>query len=484
MNMHEPDIRAVPENIEAEQALLGAVLTNNRAFDRVADFLESQHFFEPLHRRIFEVAGDMIRANKTVNPVLIKSFLTPDVKDLKVDGEPATVPQYLARLAVSAAPILNARDYGEAIHEMWIRRQAIVACEDVVSIAYDLPPDKDVLNELGPIEDRIATLRAERVRGDQKRGVGTRYLDSLSDAYKRGSVTGVPVCHAELAEVISEPSFEVGNLYGMLSSSGEGKTSLTVQMITHALRAGHPVLFLSYDQSSDQIMRQMIAQAEGIEARRQRDPKLLSQKELETCMDFARWVDGQPFEIAKCTTQNAAQLVGFARTFTRRFPAKKDPLIVVDHIQSVAEDDRRADPGTKAKQKNQMFKAAAESTRSAWLVLNQRNSKGLERDNPRPIAADLYGGEAARYDYDAIFYLYRFMKFYLERKAIASKDADFATIKKVFPSAVREDGADIAELGALKVRFGSPNITRTLRFEDRFTRYVSERVEPEQQDML
>ena len=139
---------------------------------------------------------------------------------------------------------------------------------------------------------------------------------------------------------------------------------------------------------------------------------------------------------------------------------------------------------TQLDQVQAMFKAAAESTRSAWLVLNQRNSKGLERDNPRPIAADLYGGEAARYDYDAIFYLYRFMKFYLERKAIASKDADFATIKKVFPSAVREDGADIAELGALKVRFGSPNITRTLRFEDRFTRYVSERVEPEQQDML
>jgi replicative DNA helicase len=101
----------------------------------------------------------------------------------------------------------------------------------------------------------------------------------------------------------------------------------------------------------------------------------------------------------------------------------------------------------------------------------------MKRDNPRPISADLFGGDPAKQAYDAIFYVYRFKKFLEERKAIASSDSDWKKINKIFPSAVREEGIDIAEIGAIKVRFGSPHITQQLIFEDRLTRYRSERAE-------
>ena len=96
-----------PHNIEAEQALLGAILVNNEAFYRVSDFLEPLHFFEPVHRRIFQVAGEIIRANKVATPVTIKTFLPADLAIGDIN-----LAQYLARLAAEATTIINAEDYG------------------------------------------------------------------------------------------------------------------------------------------------------------------------------------------------------------------------------------------------------------------------------------------------------------------------------------------------------------------------------------
>lgn len=467
MNAHDPSIaRARPANQEAEAALLGAIMIDARAYDAAASILEPEHFDSGLHQRIFEVAGKMVKAGQKPNPITMKGHLPETIEGLEMP-----VVAYLARLMTEAVGIDLAKDFAIAIHEMWIRRRAIAEAERVVSVAYELAADADVLAELEPIEEAIAKLRAERIKADNRIGMGAEYLAEMSAAKGRGSIRGVPICLSEIADVISEPCFEAGNLYGLLSSSGEGKTSLTLQIIGHALKYGHPVQFLSYDQSRIQCVRQMVAQEHGIEARRQRDAKLLSEGEWDSAVDFALWIDRQPFEVVKCTDQGAAQLVGFARTFVKRHSNGKVPLIVVDHIGSVKPEDKRADEGTKAKDINKLFKAGAEMTDAAWLVLNQRNSFGMRRDNPRPISVDLFGGDPAKQAYDAILYLYRQEKFKAEREATAASDADWKKIHKVFGS----DVAGVAEIGAIKVRFGNANIRQTLRFEDRFTRYVSER---------
>ena len=114
-----PVFRAAPHNIEAEQALLGAILVNNEAFYRVSDFLEPQHFFEPIHQKIYELAASLIRAGKVASPVTLKTFLPPD---LDVAG--LTASQYLARLAAEATTVINAEDYGRTIYDLAIRRDA------------------------------------------------------------------------------------------------------------------------------------------------------------------------------------------------------------------------------------------------------------------------------------------------------------------------------------------------------------------------
>lgn len=479
MNIHDPNLRVVPQNIEAEQALLGAMLVNNAVHGAISRFLEADHFYEPIHRVIFEKAASLIIAGKTVTPVIIKGYLPEEWKNLQVDGEPATVGRYLAKLAVEAAPPAYAASYAMAVHDMWIAREALSAAQGAVDIILDIDPSADIIAQLEPIEERITSLRAQRIRGESRKGAGQEYLDELNAANSRGEVRGVPVCLPEIEEVVSEPSFEAGNLYGLLSSSGEGKTSLTAQQVHHGLERGHPVLVLSYDQSRIQWVRQMVAQKYGIEARRQRYPRLLSESEWLQCSRFANWIDESPFDVIKCSDHGAAQLVGFARTFVKRHGNGKVPLIVVDHIGSVRPEDKRADEGTKAKDINKIFKAGAEQTDAAWLVLNQRNSYGMRRDNPRPISADLFGGDPAKQAYDAIMYLYRQEKFKAERIATAASDADWKKINKVFGSEVE----GIAEIGALKVRFGNPSFRKIVKFEDRFTRYVSQQPAEDQEGL-
>ncbi|KAB2867583.1 MAG: replicative DNA helicase, partial [Bauldia sp.] len=131
-----PLYREAPNNIEAEQALLGAILVNNDAFYRVSDFLKPNHFYEPLHRRIYEVAAELIRMGKMANPVTIKTFLPATEKVGEI-----TVAHYLARLAAEAVTVINAADYGRAIYDLATRRALITVGEDMVNIAYDAPVD-------------------------------------------------------------------------------------------------------------------------------------------------------------------------------------------------------------------------------------------------------------------------------------------------------------------------------------------------------
>src|SRR5258708_2103867 len=127
--------RAAPHNIEAEQALLGAMLVNNEAHDRVSSFLEAHHFYDPLHQQIYETASKLIASGKQATPITLRTFFeTAEPIDANL-----TVPQYLGRLAANAATIINARDYGRTIHDLATRRQLILIGEDVVNAAYDSP---------------------------------------------------------------------------------------------------------------------------------------------------------------------------------------------------------------------------------------------------------------------------------------------------------------------------------------------------------
>src|SRR5689334_4135631 len=169
----DPNYRQAPHNVEAEQALLGAILVNNEAFYRVSDFLESRHFFEPIHQKLYEIAGSLIRVGKTATPVTLKTFLPAD---LDVAG--LTASQYLARLAAEATTVINAGDYGRTVYDLALRRALIIIGEEMVNVAYDAPVELGPQNQIEDAERRLYEL-AETGRYD---GGFQRFARALTTA--------------------------------------------------------------------------------------------------------------------------------------------------------------------------------------------------------------------------------------------------------------------------------------------------------------
>ncbi|MFA5899797.1 MAG: DnaB-like helicase N-terminal domain-containing protein, partial [Hyphomicrobium sp.] len=146
--------RQAPHNLEAEQALLGAILVNNESMDRVSAFLDPQHFYDPLHQQIFETAAKLIHAGKQATPITMRTFFeTADPISSSL-----SVPQYLGTLAASATSIINAEDYGRTVYDLATRRALIIIGEDLVNNAYDSPVDLSPRQQIEDAEGRLYGL--------------------------------------------------------------------------------------------------------------------------------------------------------------------------------------------------------------------------------------------------------------------------------------------------------------------------------------
>src|SRR5262245_66522612 len=146
--------RAAPHNLEAEQALLGAILVNNEAHDRVSSFLEAHHFFDPLHQQIYETAAKLIASGKQATPITLKTFF----ENAEPIGSGLSVPAYLGQLAANATTIINVRDYARTVYDLATRRQLIVIGEDMVNAAYDSPVDFPPKEQIEEAETRLFSL--------------------------------------------------------------------------------------------------------------------------------------------------------------------------------------------------------------------------------------------------------------------------------------------------------------------------------------
>lgn len=462
--------------LEAAHRFLACIFCDNTV---LADCgLDPEDFADPLHQKIFKGAQKLYQSHQHINAVSMKPAIPKHI-----DGLSITPAEYLAGLTIMGTdPTIRERIGADlfTIKSMSLSRGLGQEASFAAEIASEGHSLLTLDEEIEALEQRLKERRTRLAALKAGTSPGASYLSTFSAAARRDGVVGVPLALQEIAKVLSEPVLEAGNLYGLLSSSGEGKTSLTIQLILHAVKQGHPVQFLSYDQSASQCVRQMIAQEKGIDIRQQRDPsKLMSASEQEQCVQFAMWLDKQPLEIVRCQREGVTQIVAYARRFIKKHAGGKTPLIVIDHIGKVKPRDPKLSPDRICGEVTVELKALADETQSAVLILNQRNSFGTRRDNPRPIAADLYGGEGARADYDAVMYLYRAEKYKAEREKIAASPADRAKIDRVFG-----DVEGIAEIGSIKVRFGDPTITETLKFEARYTRYVSMRPAVAQERMI
>ena len=229
-----PLFRSAPHNIEAEQGLLGAILVNNEAFYRVSDFLNPEHFFEPIHQKVYQIARDLIRAGKIATPVTLKTFL-----DATIDIGGMTLGQYLARLAAEATTIINAEDYGHTIYDLSIRRALILVGEDMVNVAFDAPVDFSPRNQIEDAERKLYELaETGRYDGGFQRFAQalTTAVDMAARAYQRdGKLSGIATGLDDLDRMMG--GLQPSDLIIVAGRPGMGKTALATNIGYNVARA-------------------------------------------------------------------------------------------------------------------------------------------------------------------------------------------------------------------------------------------------------
>lgn len=462
MNAHTGTFKEpMPNADQAEHALLGTLFLDNSLWWSLS-FLKAEHFAEQFNGAVFSAIGRMVAESRPANPITLRPH---------IQGDNAS--QLLASMAANAVPASMARGLALQVVETWQQRVGATLSEEGAALFRSMPADMTPSKiAAGMIEDLTAIQDATDF-GATAGAVKDVVAKIKENHLARKIRATVPLVLPQLREVMSG-DLEAGNLYGLLSSSGEGKTSLLLQIVDHAAAAGHPVLVFSYDQSAAQCIDQIASQRTGIENTRIRNLTLMS-AEAERYYQALDALQHLPLEVRKCSSRDdgSTQIAAYARKFLKANRSDKPAMVVLDHVRKVKPRRDNDHEGRIAAEVNAVCKDVAGAHECVWLNLNQRNSFGMRRKNPRPVGADVFGGEQGVEDYDGIFYLYRASKYWKAQLATADDAKDEDRINARFIREKWED--DQAEIGVLKSRFGDPTRRFRVRFEAEFTRYTSMR---------
>ncbi|HEY0442295.1 MAG TPA: replicative DNA helicase [Xanthobacteraceae bacterium] len=421
----EPLYRAPPHNIEAEQALLGAVLVNNEAFYRVSDFLEPTHFHEPLHQKIFELAGSLIRAGKVATPVTMKTFLPADLDVAGLTGS-----QYLARLAAEATTVINAADYGRTIYDLAIRRSLIGIGEDMVNVAYDAPVDFAPQEQIEDAERKLFELaETGRYDGGFQRFAAalTTAVDMAAKAYQRdGKLSGLATGLADLDRMMG--GLQHSDLVILAGRPGMGKTALATNLAYNVARAwqgevqpdgrvatvnGGIVGFFSLEMSAEQLATRIISEQTEIPSYRIRRGEI-DPNDFDRIVAVTREMEDMRLYIDETGGLSIAQLAARARRLKRQ---RGLDLLVIDYLQLLQGSSNRAAQGRvqEITEITTNLKALAKELAVPVLALSQLSRQVESRDDKRPQLSDLRESGSIEQDADVVMFVFR-EEYYLKNK--------------------------------------------------------------------
>jgi len=470
-----PRFRTAPHNIEVEQALLGAILVNNEAFYRVSDFLEPRHFFEPLHNKIYELAGSLVRQGKVASPVTLKTFLPAD---LDVAGLNAS--QYLARLAAEATTVINAEDYGRTIYDLAIRRDLILIGEDMVNVAYDAPVD---LAPAAQIEDAERKLYEIAETGKYDGGFQrfaqalTTAVDMAARAYQRdGKLSGIATSLKDLDRMMG--GLQKSDLVIVAGRPGMGKTALATNIAYNIARAwrgdvqadgrtatinGGIVGFFSLEMSAEQLATRIVSEQTEIPSYRIRRGEI-DTTDFDRIVETAREIEALPLYIDETGGLSVAQLAARARRLKRQ---RGLDLLVVDYIQLLQGSMRRAAEGRvqEVTEITTSLKALAKELSIPIVALSQLSRQVENREDKRPQLSDLRESGSIEQDADVVLFVFREEYYLRNREPRAGTEEHFKW------QAEMEEVHGKAEVIIGKQRHG-PTGTVPLQFKADVTRFA------------
>ena len=469
----EPDLGGAPHNIEAEQALLGALLVNNDVYDRVASIVRSEHFHEPVHARIFEAAANRIQKNALASPVTLKAFFEDD-PGLKELGGPA----YLARLAGAAISLFAARDYAQLVYDLAIRRDLILIGQDIADKAGRMDLDSEPRDQIVEAEQALYQLGEQ---GKVDKGFQS-FLRAATDAvmvanaaYRRdGGLAGISTGLADLDAKLG--GLHPSDLLILAGRPSMGKTSLATNIAFNIAKAykrgqrpdgsegaieGGVVGFFSLEMSAEQLAARVLSEASRVPSDRIRRGDL-TEDEMRRFIEAAKALEACPLFIDDTPALPISTLAARARRLKRQHGLD---ALFVDYLQLAKASGRSEGRVQEVSEITQGLKAIAKELNVPVVALSQLSRQVESREDKRPQLSDLRESGSIEQDADVVMFVFR-EEYYKEREKPGDHDIEGMMKWKDAMSAVHGK----AEVVIGKQRHG-PIGTVELAFEGEFTRF-------------
>ncbi|MDD3669368.1 MAG: replicative DNA helicase [Alphaproteobacteria bacterium] len=477
--MENPEInRTPPYNVEAEQALLGAILLDNQSLEKVSEFLKPDHFSNPAHGQIYEACRTYIEQGRIADPTTIKPLFAKNEELKNVGGA-----EYLTRLAAAASPGLNVGDYGRLILDRYIRRQLIHVGNDIVNDAFDIKLDSEAIAQIEEAEKKLYEIANEGEADGGPKPLRDALLESLTLVEKAKKnptgVSGVSTGLADIDKLLG--GLHNSDLIILAGRPAMGKTALATtiafnaaQKFADAHAQGDPkksVAFFSLEMSAEQLATRILSAKTEISSHHMRLGKIDDSQfdELAAGVDLLNkiplYVDDTP-GITVTGIKNRARRLA-------RDKAKGLGLIVVDYLQLVTAGGRNENRVQELSEMTRALKIMAKELNVPVIVLSQLSRMVEQRENKHPQLSDLRESGSIEQDADIVMFVYREVYYLKQEEPVQrpNETADKFILRKAEWEKRKLEMENIAEAVVAKQRHGPTGIVR-LFFKGEYGRFT------------
>ncbi|MBE6452156.1 MAG: replicative DNA helicase [Alphaproteobacteria bacterium] len=427
--MEQPDITNLPQNIEAEQALIGAILANNKAYEKISEFLKPQHFADSMHSKIFDVISKIITRGRVADVITLKSYFEQDGSLDEVGGI-----KYLIKLADSATPLTNAEYYAQFIYDKYLRRELIATGFEIVNNATKEDLDSDASEQIEIAEKKLFELSNQ---GDINGGFVdfsqalTTSLFHIEQAYQKdGKISGLPTSLDALDKKTG--GLNNSDLIIIAGRPAMGKTALATNMaynvaeyMMHAKNIDEKskgVAFFSLEMSADQLASRILSTVTQTNGHKMRTGEL-DNAEFTRIAAAVRELERIPFYIDDTPGLN----INSIRTRARRLKRNKGlGCIVIDYIQLINGTGSKRSEGNRVQELSEIsrgLKILAKELNVPVIALSQLNRGVEQREDKRPVMSDLRESGSIEQDADIVMFVYR-ENYYLQNEEPQQKASE------------------------------------------------------------
>jgi len=462
LSIVKDNFKELPNNIEAEQAVIGSILVTNEIFDEINTIVSSNNFYDPMHQKIFSAIENLIFKGMLANPITLKNFFEDDKNDIDV-------PEYLVKVTKFSTSIRQATEYSKIIYDMFVRRELIKISEQTIDTAK--------LNDLNTNGQNIIE-NSERLLFDlaEKGSFNSslikfdeamrQTIDMASAAYKNEEgIVGVPTGLRDLDDRLG--GLHKSDLIIIAGRPGMGKTALATNIAFNAAQklqeSGRKscIAFFSLEMSSEQLSTRILAEQSRIKSNDIRRGRI-SDEQFDKFLETSKNISELPLFIDETPAITIAAMSNRARRIKRIHGLD---MIVVDYIQLMRGTLNYRDGRVQeVSEITQGLKAIAKELAIPVVALSQLSRQVEQRDNKKPQLSDLRESGSIEQDADVVMFVYR-ESYYLE-----NKEPKPATIEHAEWQAKMNEVSNLAELIIGKQRHG-PTGNVFLEFEAMFTKF-------------